>query len=98
MEELLEHLRGRFDEVALDVEAAGAGEAVLAADHMVHQVAELVQEDHDVAVLHQARVAGYAAGEVADQRALGQLPARAPVVIELVENHLSLPSRGCMSR
>ena len=75
MEELLEHLRGRLDEVALDTEGAGAGEGDLAADHMMHEVAELVQEDHDIAVLHQTRVARGAAREVAHQHALGKLAA-----------------------
>ena len=43
--------------------------ALIAAQHVVHQVAELVEQGHDVAVLDQAL------REVADQRALGQLAA-----------------------
>ena len=54
-----------------------AGVAVLAADEMVHQVAELVQEHDHVPVLHQARIPRRAAGEIAHQRAVGQLRARA---------------------
>jgi hypothetical protein len=73
VEELLEH-RGRLGEVALDVEGALAAEAVLPADDVMHEVAELVQEHHHVAVLHEARVPGRAAGEVAYQGAVGELP------------------------
>src|SRR2546430_10380199 len=41
----------------------------------MHEMAELVQEHHHVAVLHQARVTGRAAREVAHQYTLGQLSA-----------------------
>src|SRR2546427_10869274 len=68
MKELFQHLRGRLDEIALHEEAALADEGVLAADDVMHEMAELVQEYHHVAVLHEARVAGHAAGEVAHQR------------------------------
>src|SRR5881392_4337164 len=72
MEELFQHLRGRLDEIALHQEAALADERVLAADEVMHEMAELVQEHHHVAVLHQARVTGRAAREVAHQYALGR--------------------------
>ncbi len=41
----------------------------------MHQVAKLVEEDDDLAVLHQSRIAGLAAGEVAHQHSLRKLPA-----------------------
>jgi hypothetical protein len=75
-----------------------AGPLALAAEDVVHQVAELVEEGDDFVVLHQARVAGIAAGEVADQHAFGKLRPRMPGTTGELENHLSLPSRGCMSR
>src|SRR6266853_3875911 len=75
MEELFQHLRGRLDEIALHEEAALADEGVLAADQVMHEMTELVQEHHNVTVLHQARVPGRAAREVAHQRTLGELAA-----------------------
>ena len=66
---LLEHLARRLDEVPLGRDAGEAGPLAVAAEHVVHQVPELVEQRHHVVVLHQP------AREVADQRALGQLPA-----------------------
>src|ERR1700738_2262466 len=75
MEELLPPLRGRLQKTALTKEAALADERVLAADDVMHEMTELVQEHHHVAVLHEAGVAGRAAREVAHQHPLGQLSA-----------------------
>ena len=66
---LLEHLARRLDEVPLGGDAGEPGPADVPAEHVVDQVAELVEERHHVVVLHQA------GAEVADQRALGQLAA-----------------------
>src|SRR4030095_15977767 len=41
----------------------------------VEQVAELVEEGHDVVVLHEPRIALRSAGEVADETCLGELKA-----------------------
>ena len=98
-EKFFQHLRRHFDEVALDGEAAVAGPALLAAEDVVHQVAELVEEGDDVVVLHQAGIVRrFAAGEVTDQHALGELAAADAGDQRGAENHLSLPWRGCMSR
>ena len=67
---LLEHLRGRLDEVPLGGDAGEPHPLAGAAEHVVHEVAELVEQRDDVVVLHQP------AREVADQHALGQLAAR----------------------
>ncbi len=65
----------------------------------MHQVAELVEEGDHVAVLQQAGVACLAAGEVADQRGLGQgAPADAgddgrggePLVLALAGVHVEV--------
>ena len=64
---LLEHLARRLDEVPLGRDAGEARPLALPAEHVVHEVAELVEQRHHLVVLHQA------AAEVADQHALGQL-------------------------
>src|SRR5215472_8117816 len=98
-EELLEHLRGRFDEIPLDVEGGLAGVGVLPADDVMHEVAELMQEDDDVAVLHESRIPRRATREVAYQRPLGQLPPvyargeglrREPLVLALARMHVQV--------
>ena len=66
---LLEHLRRRLDEVPLRRHAGEPRPLLAAAEDVVHEVPELVEQRHDVVVLHQP------AREVADQHALGQLPA-----------------------
>ena len=50
---LLEHLRRSFDEVPFHGDAADAGPLLLAAQDPVHQMAELVEERHHIAELHQ---------------------------------------------
>ena len=71
----------------------------VAAQDGVHQMAELVEERNHVVVLQQPGVSPpSAAGKIADQRSLGQVRPRTPVTTGAAENHLSLPSRGCMSR
>ena len=57
-EELFQHLRGHLDEIALGGKAGEAGPLGLAAEDGVHQVAELVEEGDDVAVLQQAGSSG----------------------------------------
>ena len=64
---LLQHLAGRLDEVPLGRDAGEAGPPALAGEDVVDEVAELVEERHDLVVLHQAPV------EVAHQHALGEL-------------------------
>src|SRR4030095_2114614 len=49
--------------------------ALMAAEDRVEQVAELVEEGHDVVVLHEPRIALRSAGEVADETCLGELQA-----------------------
>ena len=73
---LLEHLRRRLDEVLLGADAADADPGVAPREQGVEQVSELVEEGADVAVLHEPRIAGLAAREVADQRRLRDLAAR----------------------
>ena len=99
MEHFLEHLRGRLDEVAFDIEAALAGPSALAAEDVMHQVAELVEEGDHLAVLHEAGIAGRAAGEVAHQHAFRKLAAadagndgRAgePLVLALAGMHVEI--------
>ena len=75
LEELFEHLRGDFDEVAFGGDAALAGPALAAAEDLVHQMAELVEVGDDVGVLHQRGVARGGLGKVADQRCFGDLAA-----------------------
>ena len=62
---LLEHLARRLDEVPLGGDAGEAEPLALPAEDVVDEVAELVEQGDDLVVLHQA------AGEVADQHALG---------------------------
>ena len=50
---LLEHLRGRLDEVPLGGHAGEPGPRVVPGQHVVHQVAELVEQRDHVVVLHQ---------------------------------------------
>ena len=66
---LLQHLAGRLDEVPLGGHAGEPQPLPLPAEHVVDEVAELVEQGDDLVVLHQA------AGEVAHQHALGQLAA-----------------------
>ena len=54
---LLEHLRRRLDEVPLGRDAALRDPALVAAEHVVHEVAELVEHRDDVVVLHQRAAA-----------------------------------------
>ena len=98
-EELFEHLRGNFDEVALGGKAGEAGPLRLAAEDGVHQVAELVEEGDHVGVLQQAGIVVIAAGKVADERGLGQVaPADAgddrrggePLVLALARVHVEI--------
>src|SRR6202030_1147825 len=76
-----------------------ADERVLAADDVMHEMTELVQEHDHVAVLHEARVAGRAAREVAHQHTLGQLSAvdteakrlsGEPLVLALARMHVQV--------
>ena len=45
----------------------------MAAEHVVHEVAELVEHRDDVVVLHQRGLVDRRIGEVADEHALGEL-------------------------
>ena len=99
VEHLLEHLRGRLDEVAFDIESALLGPLALAAQDVMHEVAELMEEDDDFAVLHQAGIAGLSAGEVADQHAFGKLvaadagndgPGGEPLVLAFARMHVEV--------
>ena len=51
VEELFQHLRGHFDKVAFGGDAAHARPFLMAAENGMHQVAELMEEGDDVAVL-----------------------------------------------
>ncbi len=75
MEELFQHLRGHFNKVTFGGDAAYARPGLPATEDGMHQVPKLVEEGDHIAVLHQARIIGFAAGEVADQRCLGKLTA-----------------------
>src|SRR3981081_4798375 len=103
MEDLSQHLRGRLDEIALHQEAALADERVLAADDVMHEMTELVQEYHHVAVLHEAGVAGRAAREVAHQHTFGELAAvdaegerlgGEPLVLAFARMHVPVDGAG----
>ena len=75
---LLEHLARRLDEVPLGGDAGEPHPLLAAAEDVVDQVAELVEQGDDVVVLHQS------AREVADEHALGQLAVGdAPDQVEL---------------
>ena len=65
----------------------------------MHEVAELVEEGDDVAVLHEAGIAGRAAGEVADEHAFRKLaaanagndgPGGEPLVLALARMHVEV--------
>ncbi len=79
-EELFEHLRGDFDEVAFGGDAGLAGPALAAAEDLVHEVAELVEAGDDVGVLQEAGIVilrvlaiFFRLREVADERGFGEL-------------------------
>ncbi len=74
-EELFEHLRRHFDEVALGCKAGKTCPLRAPAENGMHQVAELVEVRDDVGVLQQAGIAFFATREVADERCLGQIAA-----------------------
>ena len=98
-EELFQHLRRHLDEVALGGKAGDARPLRLAAQDGVHQVAELVEEGDHVGVLQQAGIAlPSPPGKLQMSAASGRARPRTPVTTGAAENHLSLPSRGCMSR
>jgi hypothetical protein len=99
VENLLQHLRGGLDEIALDAEASLTGPLALAAEDVVHEVAELVEEGDDFVVLHEAGVASRATGEVTDQHSLGNLTASdagndgrggEPLVLALARMHVEI--------
>src|SRR5579863_9192589 len=50
-EELLEHLRGHFDEIAFGGESGKAGPSGATAENRVHQMAEFMEERDHVGVL-----------------------------------------------
>jgi hypothetical protein len=100
---LLEHLRRRLHEIVLGADAAGPDPAVVAGEHVVQQVAELVEERVDVVVLAQPGIARLAAGEVADQRRLRDLAAldagadvelRGMVVLVVARVHVEVEAAG----
>ena len=68
------------------------GPLLLAAEDVVHQVAELVEERHDVTVLHETGIGGRRVREVADQNGLGKLLAAHAV------EHREPFRRGCTCR
>jgi hypothetical protein len=103
VKDLFQHLRGRLHEVTLDIKAASARPLILATEDVVHQMAELMQEDRYLGVLHQAGVARSAAGKVAHQRALGKLPpgdsrhqrrAREPLILARARVHVEIDPRA----
>jgi hypothetical protein len=69
---LLEELGGRLDEVPLGGDAREPHPVVASGDDVVDQMAELVEQGDDVAMLHEL------AGEVADEDSFCQLTARDP--------------------
>ena len=68
-----EHLRGSFDEIGFHGDAADTGPLLLAAEDVVHEVTEFVEESLHVAVIHEAGIVGGGSGEVADEDGFGQL-------------------------
>ncbi|MPM40639.1 hypothetical protein SDC9_87283 [bioreactor metagenome] len=70
---LLEQLAGRLDEVPLGGDPGEPHPLRPPTEHVVDQVAELVEQRHHIVVLHQA------AREVADQYPLGQPPVPDPL-------------------
>src|SRR5258708_61930 len=67
---LLQHLRGRLDEIPLGADAGNAGPARPPAEDVVQQMSELVEERHHFGMLEQAR-----RREAANPRAIPQHPA-----------------------
>ena len=72
----LQHLRRSFDEIPLRRDSRDRLPGLVSSEHGMKQVAELVEERHDVTVLHQSRIAFLPAGEVADERRFGNLDSR----------------------
>src|SRR5215469_5046071 len=66
--ELFQHLRWGLTEVGFHRDAAHARPLLLSAKDMVHKVAEFVEENSDVAILHQAGIVCRWFWKVADQR------------------------------
>src|SRR5262249_50350000 len=98
-EELFEHLRRNLDEVALGGESRDTCPLCLSAENRVHQMPELVEERHHVAVLKQAWSARIAAWEIADQGSLGHIaPSHAgddgrcgePLILALARMHIEM--------
>ena len=69
----LQHLRRRLHEVPFGPHAGDPLPAGVAAEQMVQQVSELVEERHHFAMVEQRGLAR-GAGEIADQRRLGKRP------------------------
>ncbi len=68
-----EHLRRSFDEIGFHADAGDAGPLLLAAEDVVHQVAEFVEESLHVAVIHEAGIVRSGCGKVADEDGFGKL-------------------------
>ena len=71
---LLEHLRGRLDEVPLGADARDPRPPGPASEQVVQEMPELVEEGHHLAVLEQRSWPR----EIADQRRLGEPLPRLP--------------------
>ena len=95
MEELLQHLRGHFDKVAFGCDAAHARPLLVAAENGMHQVAELVEEGDDVAVLHQSRIVWVLPpGKLQISAASGSWRPSMPGISGAALNHLSFAIAG----
>ena len=70
---LLEHLRRGFDKIRFHADAADSRPLLLAAEDVVHQVAELVEESDHLAVFHQAGIGRRRRREIANQNRFRQL-------------------------
>ena len=68
-----QHLRRRFTEIRFHRDAADSSPRLLPAEDVVHQVAELVEENLHVAVFHQASIARGRLREIADEGGLRHL-------------------------
>ena len=88
---LLEHLRRRLHEIPLGRGARDGLPLPLPSEDGVQQMAELVEEGHHVAVLHEARIARLAAREIADQARFRDLNARDAVPDSEIRRVVVLP-------
>ena len=96
---LLEHLRRSFHEIGFHADAADARPLLLAAEDVVHQVAEFVEESLARRRSPSGRDrSAVGAGKLQTRMASGSCLPRTPSSTGTISAWLYLPGRGCMSR